>query len=445
MMNATGTLTQRAMRGFVVRGVGLFGGLAASVVLARVLGPTEYGLYAFAVAVMGMLAMPVLVGLPTLLVRETATSVAQGQLDRLSILSGWAYRVICLGSLALILTVLGAAMLWPGALEEPRLWVLVLALPMVPILALGQARSAILRGLGQITGGLLPEAMVRPLMLILALTVVTVVGSGPVTAPQALACLIFAGVVSFGVGAYLLYRAMPRVPTKPVAKIDPTWLRAIVPLSLIGGLQTLNTNVDLVLLGVLRDAAEAGQYRIAVSGATVGLFALTTLRIVLQPQIAHLAATGDLRQLQRVISSAAALATGVSILVLLVILAAGDAIVGVIFGAAYGPAVLPLTVLLAGNVVLSVFAMSTPVLTMTGAERRVLPGLASAAVLNVALNLWLIPLHGVLGAALATAVALGIGQWVTYRIARTNAGINAAPWPLIHSMRPVLRPREPQT
>jgi O-antigen/teichoic acid export membrane protein len=51
------------------------------VLLARMLGAEGYGIYAYAFALVTLLAMPAKAGLPQLVVRETARGVAGKPLD----------------------------------------------------------------------------------------------------------------------------------------------------------------------------------------------------------------------------------------------------------------------------------------------------------------------------------------------------------------------------
>lgn len=51
---------------------GLGFSLLTAVVLARVLGPEQYGIYSYVLAIVSILAIPAMFGLPSLIVRETA-------------------------------------------------------------------------------------------------------------------------------------------------------------------------------------------------------------------------------------------------------------------------------------------------------------------------------------------------------------------------------------
>lgn len=394
--------------------------------LARLLGPAELGIYAVSVSAIAMLAVPVLSGLPTLLVRETAAAQANGQAARIDALIRWSARRILSGSILICAFVLLTLAVWSDAAEPYGTGVL-WALPLVPILAFGQARAAILRGFGQLALGLLPESLVRPAILLLALGLLTVSGV-QIAAPHALGCLIVAGLGAWAVGGWVLARQRPKsTPTAP----DPTWTRSLWPLAIMAGLQSFNTNVDVVLLGWLAGAETAGIYRVAVTAATLGLFVVTTLKIILQPRIAHLWSLNRTAEMERLMSQAAIAATLVAAVCLGIVALWGAPLISLLFGSAYDAALTPLIWLLLGNLVLSVFAMSTVALTMSGHERGVVVGLGIAAALNLILNLLLIPSLGASGAAIATASAAAVGQGVLFVTVLRRMGIHASPLPAL--------------
>ncbi|MFW6089999.1 MAG: oligosaccharide flippase family protein, partial [Gemmatimonadota bacterium] len=80
--------------------------LVVSILLARMLGPEGYGIYAFAYAVIMLLALPAQAGLPTLLVREVARYEAD---ERWGLLAGLLRRSNQLVGLLTVLIVAGAA------------------------------------------------------------------------------------------------------------------------------------------------------------------------------------------------------------------------------------------------------------------------------------------------------------------------------------------------
>jgi O-antigen/teichoic acid export membrane protein len=147
-----------------------FLGLALGVVLARAMRPDGYGLYTFALSTITLLAIPAQVGLPALLVRE----VAKYHLN-----SNWGlFRGILLRAnqavfaISGLIVVIAATALWllGDRLTSEEVYTFNWSLVLLILIALGDVRAAVLRGLRKVVQGQLPEqALVPGFLLTLAL------------------------------------------------------------------------------------------------------------------------------------------------------------------------------------------------------------------------------------------------------------------------------------
>ena len=85
-------------------------------------------------------------------------------------------------------------------------------------------------------------------------------------------------------------------------------------------------------------------------------------------------------------------------------------------------------ILVIGFLIRSSMGPAEFLLNMMGQQRACAINLASAAVLNIVLNLVLVPAYGLLGAATATATALATVAILNYLVARRRLGLNIAIW-----------------
>lgn len=76
--------------------------LVLAILLARLLGPEKYGIYTYVFALVSLLVVPAQLGLPELVVRETAKAVEKGEWRLVRGLWQWASRVIIGISVALV-------------------------------------------------------------------------------------------------------------------------------------------------------------------------------------------------------------------------------------------------------------------------------------------------------------------------------------------------------
>ena len=75
------------------------------------------------------------------------------------------------------------------------------------------------------------------------------------------------------------------------------------------------------------------------------------------------------------------------------------------FGEEFSAGVAPLIVLATGQIINAICGPVMYILTMTGKEKKARNIIIVASVINLGLNFYLIPIHGLMGAACATAIS----------------------------------------
>lgn len=84
----------------------------------------------------------------------------------------------------------------------------------------------------------------------------------------------------------------------------------------------------------------------------------------------------------------------------------GDWLLKYTYGLDYVDAYLPLIILVIGQIINSGFGAVTIILNMTGHERDTLIGVSIAVIINIVMNILLIPMYGIIGASIATVITL---------------------------------------
>lgn len=416
MSGLRGELVRGGAVGFIVRILAVLAGLFSSVVLARVLGPSGYGVYAYALAIVSILTLPVQMGLPTLVIRETARAAATGDWPLIRGMWIWASRVILLASAGLI----GAVAFWlwrVDVLEPDQAKTLAWGLPLIPLLAIAAVRGAALLGLRKIFWSTFPDQVFRPVLL--ACMVAAAALAGAVDAATAMALYVIAAAAAFIIGTIALWRARPEKlrQTRQYQTKGKEWLQALVPLSLIVGSQIINQNTDLLILGIFRSSEEVGHYRVALSINTLMVFGLVAVYFVIQPYLVNAHALGQHHRLQKLVSAAAAISTIFGFFALIAIWVVGKPVINLLFGSGFTPAHAPLVVLSIAGLIHAIFGMAGGTLTMTGKERLILRVSAVAALANIIGNVVLIPKYGMIGAASATALSITFAEITKYFVA----------------------------
>jgi O-antigen/teichoic acid export membrane protein len=394
----------RAPITFVLTATGTTLSVLVTLTFAKLLGPAQYGIYAYGMAWAMVSVLLVGFGQDKLLLREAAVRTARGDVPGIQALLKWSSGRM-LGTSSVVLA--AAAVLWllSSRFESPTLAGVAVALMVVPFIAFTRAGEAVLRARGSMAQGQLGEALLRPgLVLILALIAHFAFGLG--TGLSALGLQVGAAVVSSTVIVSLV---LSKVSLRHAASVQPElgrqWRTSSVFLSLVGVLQVLNQKLDILILGGLRGAAATGVYAAISPLAALTTFALTVANIAAAPRIAEHYAARDRASLQRVLGQSAAFATGFAILYLGILLALSGTALGVL-GPEYRQGLPMLAILGVANLINAASGSVALVLTMTGHEREVAVALCASALLSAALNFVFISLWGAMGAAVASATCM---------------------------------------
>ncbi len=400
-------LSVHTERGRMVRSAGATAALkvgatllafGASLIYARALGPHGYGLYAYVVAWAAVITIPVTMGLPGYLVREAAK-----QSTNMRRLRRWAdRRVLVAGVLATVLMV--CVWFLPQAAGARWLFVVAAALPLINVLQ--QVRSALLRARGLVARSQWPNLIAGPALMLIVLALIWGI-RGRLQPIEVTAALVGAGLLALIINQIQL----ARTPSIPVDDSEiSVRLRSALPFMWLGGLYLLNSRVDLIMLGAMKGASDAGIYAIATRAAELVTFIVTAANMTLQPRIARLYHEGNRPLLQRMITSAAKRVLLASLPLALLLIIAAWWLLDLLYGRAFTPAAVPLQILASAQLIVVGFGSVGTIVNMAGHERQSMKVLAFAVAINIVLNALLIPPLGIIGAAIATGVSRVLAQ-----------------------------------
>lgn len=423
---------RRGIAGVALRVTGAALSFLLTIVLARMLGADGFGTYSYAMAMATLGVMLAQVGLPVLVVRESARYRSGEQWSRLrGLLFGSSFLVAGI-SLLCLLIVLVVAGLAGERVAAINFGTVVPALVLIPMIAMNNVGGASLRGLGYAIKGQLAEQLIRPgLFLASLLAAALVATTHELTPPVAMTLHAGAAVGAFLFGLVLLLRAVPDVVRD--ARTDyGDWgrlRRSLLPFSILVGLQAINGQTDILMLGYFRDAADVGIYRVAHQCASLVNLTLFAIGLTVEPSIARLHLAGETGKLQHVVTVTARMAFGLSALMTLFLIVFGQLLLDVVFGEIYVESLAPLAILCIGQIGLAYAGWSVMMLNMSGNERVTARLTAYAAVGNVIANALLIPPFGLYGAAIATASTLFVWKLVLSLAAEEKTGIRMLVFP----------------
>lgn len=384
---------------------------ATQMLLARLMGAGQYGAYIYALAWLNALVLVARLGTDGLLTRFAAAYAIREQWGLLKGLVRFGYRVVGLACLVLC----GAAWaVWaapPPALDFAAKLVpdalFLAALLLLPINALGGVGQSLLFGLKRPWQAQWPEPVSRAFML--AVAGAAYWWFGDLSAPLAMACTVLAALLGCVLGGYWLVRALPRpLAAVQVVAAPGEWWSVALPMLLMAFLRMLLGQSDVLLIGwLLGDTQAAGLYAVASRLAELTTFGLQAVNTTLAPTIAELYATRQTARLQDIVTRSAQGVFAFTAVVGLALGLLGEWTLG-LFGPAFVAAYPALLILLVGQTINAATGSVGYLMTMTGHQRQAAWLVALAGTLTVALNVTLIPVFGIQGAAIANATGMAL-------------------------------------
>ena len=417
-------LVRGAIGSFVVKVLGAATAFALHILLARLLGVTQYGIYVYALTCVNILVIISLLGLNNSLVRFVAAYKAQQKWGLLrGIFRRSTQAVVVFSSL---ISLIGVILVWclRNHFSHDQLITFYVALVLLPIFSLAKLQEVGLRAIKLVVKSNLLLGVIRPLLLAVILIAFYLCLRQPIFAIQAMTVNLIAIIATFVTGRLWLIKALPHSvrEIRPIYA-DKIWLKVSLPLLLIDGTYMILGRIDIIMVGSILGAKEAGVYAVASRTAAIVTFGLLAANTIVAPLIAELYSTGKHKELQRIITLAA---RGVFVFTLIacVGLAVASKYILALFGQNFVVGYIPLLILLSGRLV---SALSGPVeylMVMTRHQNMAGLIVVISAAVNITLNALLIPLMGLVGAAIATAFTTTLWNITMLFYVRRKLGIN---------------------
>jgi O-antigen/teichoic acid export membrane protein len=395
------------------------------VLFARWMGVYEYGLYAFAWSLVPTAAAVAAIGMPGAAIRFVPQYLARRKsaalrgLIRRSVTLTLGVGLLAAGAGWLILLLAGP---W---LADHYLPAMRIALLCIPLLSLILLISDLSRGFGWAGLAYGPQWLMMPGLLVIGVSIYTSVKGRP----TATIVLIFA-VAACAVTAILHLLLFRHRANRIIGKTRPsyrtkTWLRVAIPLLLSDGVFLLLWSSDQVMLGAMTNPQNVAIYQACCKTAGLTLILFSAVTAFAAPRFAALWLDRDMAQLQSFARSVArwmflpSLVVGVGIIVI------GPWLLRT-FGADFVAGYAVLIVLTVGYLSKSFVGPVGSYLAVSGHQDAIVLVIAVSSVLNILMNLVLIPWYGVMGAAAASIFTLVLSQVWQYVLVRRKLGVDSS-------------------
>jgi O-antigen/teichoic acid export membrane protein len=393
-----------ALPGLVVSRVITFVGLT---VLARWLGPQTFGLYAIGWTLLKVGSTVASFGLPVGVVRFGSQEIRRNQARFRGVILQSVGSALALGAALGLVLYLTAPWLAETVFHSSDLVpVMRLFAPGIALAAGVHVAAAATRITQKVQYSILVQELMQP-SLYLGLSLLVLISGG------GLQGVILAALASYALALVaaivFLLRLFPEIAARRtgIESVLGMLIRFAVPVSLAVTFSTATIWVDRLIVGAFRPVASVGVYQAVSQASTLFAVILGSISLVFGPMAASLSPVKDRVRMLELFRVSTKWTLYASLPVLLVVWFAAPEIIGTLYGGAYVLGAQALVILTIGQILNAGTGPTGPFLNMTGHHGIWfrLSGLALLA--NMILGILLVPLRGLEGAAVATAISLG--------------------------------------
>lgn len=276
---------------------------------------------------------------------------------------------------------------------------------LVPLIALQPVLASGLMALKAIKWKVYTDRLIQPGVSLVLMGIFYLLGLRLEALILATVCGFLASVI---VGQFFLSKASKSLvcDTAPKFKLR-TWLSFALPLSFNSFIQNILNYTDVLFLSAFASAAQVGLYAAADRVSFVVLMPLIALNTIFSPLIAEYYGHEEHEQLANLSKVVTKWAFSLSLPMFLCFCVFHEAILS-IFSKEYTSAGIVLIILALANFIAAGVGSTGDLLVMTGHTRVILANTVVSITVNLGLSFLLVPRFNVIGAAVASALALAI-------------------------------------
>lgn len=415
----------------LVRVSGVVFTFLVSVFLARFLGADKYGNYSIAFSLILLSAVPSRMGLAQLVLRETSQDRGRPFPHWGRYLVSWSLSLstkYCLTLLGLFL--LALCVCYFLAPKENFLKIVslgILSIFLSIILSYIAILCAHVRGVGLAVLGQTPDAIIRPFTFLCLIAICVYQAPAPTT-ELAISLNIVSSLVALTCAIYLIKRyGDEKFKGRALNEREgQKWIEAALPLAGLAAVQALNRHIDILMVGAFLSPTETGIFRASLSLSTLASFGLQAINLVFAPYYARYFQEKKLLALEALAISSARFVSLIALIVVVIFGLLGDRVLGVLFGEVFAAGYGALLIGSIAQLLNAITGAVAVVAAMAGLEKQASLILMAALAVNFLLNMFLIPLFGIEGAAIASLISTLAWNGCLWILVRRKIGIQTA-------------------
>jgi len=393
------------------------------VAAARIVGPDNYGIYAYVLAFTTLLAYFSTLGFNVSLQRFVPAYRAKAEWSLASGVIRYSHWAVAATGLGIFLVGICLTVASDKMMQSDLAATTILGLAAVPLMALNLVGAAVVRSFGGVVSSLMPERVVRDSVMLMVLVVAA---WSHLVHPDA--TLVMGATLISSVATLALLRvSMRRLRPQQLAGVTlayerGAWHRPMVPLAVITVADNLMMRAAVIVLGATGNLREAGIFAAALSLAMLTSLPRMAVGTVFTPNVSRLFARGEHVALQSLLAKSACLSLIGTIGVAVPLLLLAKPFLSW-FGPEFVSGAQITAVLIVGQIASAASGPQQHIITMTGHEKVGAKLQMSCAVLNLVLGFLLVGAFGMFGVAIAMTASLIVWNVAMALFIHRNLGI----------------------
>jgi len=375
------------------------------VLLGRVLGPHSFGVYALSFSIIEILRRFCLLGIDTGLLKFIPILSLRAEESEIRGTIIASYTIVgCIGLVLGGILFIGSPFLAEGIFGIPAassaLKVFAIALPFYAVVTLTAFTARSFKRMGE---DVAIREISHPFLTLFCCTVLFLLGYRLMGAALG---FLLSTVLSALLGLILVAKIFPPLFSAMKASFHVTrLLRFSLPVVVIGFSQLLLYQTDKIMIGYFMAEKDVGIYSAASTLALQMAIILNAFVAIFSPIMAELQHEKKVCQLEELLGRVTRWVLLITIPMFLVFLLFPSQVMG-IYGPTYTSGWSTLVIISLACLIGVAFGPLGYLLVMSGRQDVELVNNVAMVVANVALNIWLIPQYGIVGAAMATGSTL---------------------------------------
>lgn len=375
-------------------------------VIARGMGPEAYGIFSLCFAIISVVSALTIFGLPNAVERYVPYHIKDKAKVKGIILFVLQVGIITSVS-AMIILYLFAPMLSMNFFKNSQLLeslkIFLISIPPLSILTIYEGIS---RAFKKVEYPMYSHNIVYSIINLVAAGLSVYLGFGMMG-------LSYGLIISILTALVLIFILVERTSFNLFDKIKPIFIRKEIlnfsgPLAFAGMFSLIIGWTDTILIGYFMNESSVGLYNSAIPTVNLLLTAPLAVISMLVPATAVLLSSNKFKEIKESYTISTEWIFFLNLPVFLIFVLFPQQILSVLFGAEYIPAAQTFVLLSIGFFMLSLAQPALKMLELLNKTRFYMAITSVAAILNVILNMILIPLKGIEGAAFASLISLSL-------------------------------------